>query len=116
MIKRLRSRRLEVERRWLEESDDGAGVGFDPTGWERATWILHAMYESIDGADTQTYDEAERDAIARGEMEPLVVNSVDLSTTVDEHRRAARYDRSIPGARLAGGSRGMSWPTASTST
>jgi hypothetical protein len=54
------------------------GVGFDPTGWEAETWILHAMYERADLPGGLTHDDVRRIEVAAGAQEPVVVNEVRI--------------------------------------
>jgi hypothetical protein len=54
------------------------GVGFDPTGWEAETWILHAMYERADVPGGLTHDDVRRIEVAAGTQEPVIINNVNL--------------------------------------
>jgi hypothetical protein len=54
------------------------GVGFDPTGWEAETWVLHAMYERTDLPGGLTHDDVRRIEVAAGVEEPVIVNNVNI--------------------------------------
>lgn len=80
---RWRGRRGELnslDLEWLESrvaEDSGRGIGWDLDGWADSTWVLHAMYESAE-PDDRSHDDVQRDRIARGIDEPLIVNGVNL--------------------------------------
>lgn len=69
---------------WLDGQECPLTGYWAPDGFENATWILHAMYENEALRGLGTHDDVEKDAIARGLMEPDVVAGIDLSAaTID---------------------------------
>ncbi|MBE1875393.1 hypothetical protein [Myceligenerans pegani] len=69
---------------WLDGQECPLTGYWAPDGFEDATWVLHAMYENDELRGLGTHDDVEKDAIARGLMEPDVVAGIDLSAaTVD---------------------------------
>ncbi|MGB2757584.1 MAG: hypothetical protein WBD02_07980 [Acidimicrobiia bacterium] len=67
-------------RSWLvERSGDPYGhAGFDATGWEATTWVLHYIFENPKSKTKLTHDEVQREAIKRGLVEPMIIGDVDL--------------------------------------
>ncbi len=64
---------------WLgDRTDERLPTGLDAHGWERSTWILHAMYEiEVDGP-VPTFDELRRSRVEAGLEEPAIVGDVNL--------------------------------------
>jgi len=77
---------------WLDGND--GFCGYDPRGWGRQIWVLHAMYEADDRPSGLSHDEVRRIELDAGTAEPLVVGDVNL----DE----------LPGAAVIGGVVGAS--------
>lgn len=67
---------------WVRESATEAtqsGVtGFEVDGWEARTWVLHAMYEYEGESPEISANEARQLGIESGDVEPLVINGVNL--------------------------------------
>lgn len=53
-------------------------AGYNALGWEVSVWILHAMYENRSLPDSMSHDDVRRAGVVAGEVEPVVIGSVDL--------------------------------------
>ena len=60
------------------ESTQSGVTGFEIDGWEARIWVLHAMYEYEGQAPEISANEAHHLSIEAGELEPLVINGVNL--------------------------------------
>jgi hypothetical protein len=67
---------------WLDGVD--GFCGFDPQGWERQIWVLHAMYEADDRPSELSHDEIHRIERLAGTVEPLVVGDVNLDDLLSD--------------------------------
>jgi hypothetical protein len=82
---------------WLENQGADGVTGYEATGWEDHTWLLHAMYQTDELPSGMTYDEAARiERTALPAMEPGDQLSAVLRA-MDE------------GSTLIGGALGASW-------
>lgn len=68
---------------WLTSTEDGV-TGFDATGWQDYTWVLHSMYENSSLAGLGTHDDIHRQRLDAGTIAPLIIGDVNLDegTTV----------------------------------
>jgi hypothetical protein len=69
----------DPELAWLEgRTDDEGMTGFDASGWEASTWVLHAMYENSSLPSEVSYHDHRQQAITEGVIDPLIVNGLNL--------------------------------------
>jgi hypothetical protein len=66
---------------WLFDAGntDFLGTGVETPGFESKALILHAMWEHPEGHGHVSVDEAEKMAISRGGIEPLIIGDVNVS-------------------------------------
>jgi hypothetical protein len=70
---------------WLESQDLGDTIaGFDPSGWEASTWILHAIYEKACRGEDVTHDDVWRSGRAAGTIPPLVFGDLDIEALLPD--------------------------------
>ena len=62
----------------LDRPPEEAATGYDAAGWECSTWVLHAMYRCADLAGLGSSDERHRQRVASGDVEPLIIGTVDV--------------------------------------
>ncbi|MEU5696154.1 hypothetical protein [Actinosynnema sp. NPDC020468] len=65
---------------WLAHGDAGSGwvTGYDRSGWEDSTWVLHALWEwPVDGPPPTHHEQRQR-LSALGLVAPVVVGGLDL--------------------------------------
>jgi hypothetical protein len=67
---------------WLEDTAEpslgGGYTGYDVDGWDASTWVLNAMYESEVPLPDLSWDKVHQQRVRSGEVEPMIVNGVDL--------------------------------------
>ncbi|MEU4807010.1 hypothetical protein [Actinosynnema sp. NPDC023587] len=63
--------------RWLADDPDGYITGYDKSGWDASTWVLHAMWEQPSFGPV-TYDELRRQQVADGTVEREAFGGIDL--------------------------------------
>jgi hypothetical protein len=65
---------------WLVEARPSheAVTGFDASGWQASTWVLHAMYENSALAGMGTHDDLHRRRLAAGDVAHLIIGEVNL--------------------------------------
>lgn len=66
---------------WLlvAANTDLLGTGVETPGFESKALILHAMWEHPDGPGQVSVDDAEKTALSKGDIEPLIIGGVNLS-------------------------------------
>lgn len=76
----MRAVETDAATAWLAEraAGDLGGTGFDVSGWESETWVLHAMYRHRGLEPVESYDEQRRRAVASGAVEAEQIGDVSL--------------------------------------
>jgi len=75
----------EIQLEWLGNRPvEETMTGYDATGWDASTWILHAMYENPSLTGLGTHDDLHKRRLIASDIAPVIIGEVNLdeATTV----------------------------------